>query len=206
VDPLVARTDQPYAFTNDDPLNATDPLGLKGWYCDNGKSVYYKGNSISDFGTGRCSQPGAAMQEIVAATATSSQAAALAPAVHSAVNQYTSNAGGCANNSCNPSTVIVPSVMFPTVGATALTLGLLAAPEEVSAADLASQSALENSRFFMGATGASGDMYGCLQTRSISACTTGAAATASVVTDPYASLAFGGYSLAVDLFHALVGG
>jgi RHS repeat-associated protein len=30
VDPLVQQTDQPYAFVNDDPLNATDPLGLKG--------------------------------------------------------------------------------------------------------------------------------------------------------------------------------
>jgi len=30
VDPDVAETSQPYAFTGDDPLNATDPLGLKG--------------------------------------------------------------------------------------------------------------------------------------------------------------------------------
>jgi RHS repeat-associated protein len=29
VDPDVVTTDQPYVFTNDDPLNATDPLGLK---------------------------------------------------------------------------------------------------------------------------------------------------------------------------------
>jgi RHS repeat-associated protein len=28
VDPLVSQTGQPYAFTGDDPLNATDPLGL----------------------------------------------------------------------------------------------------------------------------------------------------------------------------------
>ena len=28
VDPLVAETGQPYAFTRDDPLNLTDPLGL----------------------------------------------------------------------------------------------------------------------------------------------------------------------------------
>jgi hypothetical protein len=28
VDPDVAETGQPYAFTGDDPLNATDPLGL----------------------------------------------------------------------------------------------------------------------------------------------------------------------------------
>jgi hypothetical protein len=28
VDPIVATTDQPYVFTNDNPLNATDALGL----------------------------------------------------------------------------------------------------------------------------------------------------------------------------------
>ena len=28
IDPDVAETDQPYVFTNDDPLNASDPLGL----------------------------------------------------------------------------------------------------------------------------------------------------------------------------------
>jgi hypothetical protein len=30
IDPDVAETGQPYAFTGDDPLNATDPLGLSG--------------------------------------------------------------------------------------------------------------------------------------------------------------------------------
>jgi hypothetical protein len=30
VDPNLATTDQPYVFTNDDPLNSEDPLGLKG--------------------------------------------------------------------------------------------------------------------------------------------------------------------------------
>jgi RHS repeat-associated protein len=30
IDPAVAQTGQPYAFTGDDPLNKTDPLGLKG--------------------------------------------------------------------------------------------------------------------------------------------------------------------------------
>jgi hypothetical protein len=29
IDPKVAQTDEPYVFTSDDPLNATDPLGLK---------------------------------------------------------------------------------------------------------------------------------------------------------------------------------
>jgi len=30
IDPEVAQTDQPYEFTNDDPLNTEDPLGLQG--------------------------------------------------------------------------------------------------------------------------------------------------------------------------------
>ena len=33
IDPVVAQTNQPYAFTNDNPLNATDPLGqCGGWF------------------------------------------------------------------------------------------------------------------------------------------------------------------------------
>jgi len=32
IDPDVAQTDQPYVFTNDDPLNMEDPLGLCSWY------------------------------------------------------------------------------------------------------------------------------------------------------------------------------
>jgi hypothetical protein len=31
VDPAVAQTNEPYNFTNDDPLNADDPLGLSWW-------------------------------------------------------------------------------------------------------------------------------------------------------------------------------
>ena len=34
IDPDVQTTDEPYVFTNDDPLNATDPLGLKGGVAD----------------------------------------------------------------------------------------------------------------------------------------------------------------------------
>jgi hypothetical protein len=35
IDPDVATTDQPYVFTDDDPLNGTDPLGLcwPSWAC-----------------------------------------------------------------------------------------------------------------------------------------------------------------------------
>jgi hypothetical protein len=53
VDPVVDQTGQPYVFTNDNPLNATDPLGLKGWYCINGKSHYYKGDKYGP-ATGKC--------------------------------------------------------------------------------------------------------------------------------------------------------
>ena len=38
MDPDLAETGQPYAFTGDDPLNATDPLGL---YNCSGKSASY---------------------------------------------------------------------------------------------------------------------------------------------------------------------
>ncbi len=47
VDPDVAETGQPYAFTGDDPLNATDPLGLHSVYALLGKNgkIYYVGRS-----------------------------------------------------------------------------------------------------------------------------------------------------------------
>ncbi len=53
IDPDIDETDQPYVFTNDDPLNGTDPLGLKGWYCVNGVSHYYSGNQKGK-ATGKC--------------------------------------------------------------------------------------------------------------------------------------------------------
>jgi hypothetical protein len=49
----VVQTGQPYVFTNDNPLNATDPLGLKGWYCIDGESHYYKGDKYGA-PTGKC--------------------------------------------------------------------------------------------------------------------------------------------------------
>jgi hypothetical protein len=51
---MVAKTGQPYAFTGDDPLNETDPLGLKGWYCVGGQSHYYQGNKYGAVGSGKC--------------------------------------------------------------------------------------------------------------------------------------------------------
>jgi len=47
-------TDQPFAYVNDNPLNATDPLGLKGWYCLNGESHYYAGDKYGKVGGGKC--------------------------------------------------------------------------------------------------------------------------------------------------------
>jgi RHS repeat-associated protein len=41
IDPKVAQTDQPYAFTNDNPLNATDPLGdVSSIFACDGQGVY----------------------------------------------------------------------------------------------------------------------------------------------------------------------
>ena len=42
VDPLVSQTGQPYAYTGDNPLNATDPLGLRWFYVGN-KWQWYTG-------------------------------------------------------------------------------------------------------------------------------------------------------------------
>jgi RHS repeat-associated protein len=52
-DPYLQRTDQAYVFTNDNPLDATDPLGLAGWYCIDGVSHYYAGNQHGT-ATGKC--------------------------------------------------------------------------------------------------------------------------------------------------------
>ncbi len=54
IDPDVATTDQPFVFTNDNPLNSSDPLGLKGWYCIDGQTHYYEGNKYGVTGNGKC--------------------------------------------------------------------------------------------------------------------------------------------------------
>lgn len=66
VDPDVAETGQPYAFTGDDPLNATDPLGLVGGcttdYCgpDSGEIVGPSGRGCTEnCNPGSPSSPGA---------------------------------------------------------------------------------------------------------------------------------------------------
>jgi RHS repeat-associated protein len=56
VDPDVAETGEPYAFTGNDPLNVTDPLGLRGWYCIGGRTYFYRGNKYGAVGNGTCAQ------------------------------------------------------------------------------------------------------------------------------------------------------
>ena len=65
VDPDVAETGQPYAFTEDDPLNVTDPLGLRGWYCIGGATHYYSGNKFGVHGNGKCGSTSARRSPIV---------------------------------------------------------------------------------------------------------------------------------------------
>ena len=50
VDPAIAKTGQPYAFAGNNPLNATDPLGLA-WYCMQGTTHWYNGNAYVSNGT-----------------------------------------------------------------------------------------------------------------------------------------------------------
>jgi hypothetical protein len=54
IDPDVDATDQPYVYVGDNPLNETDPMGLKGWYCILGQTHYYKGNEYGKVGNGKC--------------------------------------------------------------------------------------------------------------------------------------------------------
>jgi RHS repeat-associated protein len=57
IDPKVAQTDQPYVFTNDNSLNATDPLGLYGYYCMGGLvTEFYQGIRYGLLGAGACGQ------------------------------------------------------------------------------------------------------------------------------------------------------
>ncbi len=57
VDPAVAQTNQPYVFTNDNPLNATDPLGLMKcqWWnmaCHAASTYHAVVTDLSQYGTG----------------------------------------------------------------------------------------------------------------------------------------------------------
>jgi len=54
VDPDIASTGQAYAYAGDNPVNMTDPTGLKGWYCILGQSHYYSGDKYGAVGGGKC--------------------------------------------------------------------------------------------------------------------------------------------------------
>jgi hypothetical protein len=54
IDPLVGETDQPYVFTNDNPLNAEDPLGQV--YFDIG-NIDESGGAPANFGAATGEEP-----------------------------------------------------------------------------------------------------------------------------------------------------
>ena len=55
MDPALAQTGQPYSYGNNDPLNVTDPSGLRGWYCIDGQTHYYRGDKFGN-PNGTCEQ------------------------------------------------------------------------------------------------------------------------------------------------------
>lgn len=50
MDPDVAKTDQPYLFTNDNPLNSEDPLGL--WQCSAAVKKAHHGSCPAGYSSG----------------------------------------------------------------------------------------------------------------------------------------------------------
>ncbi len=56
VDPAVASTNQPYVFTNDNPLNAEDPLGLAELGIGNGANEFEVPDGYSNSGNGQTGQ------------------------------------------------------------------------------------------------------------------------------------------------------
>src|SRR5487761_2075767 len=90
VDPMVNLTGQPYAFVNDNPLNVTDPLGLKGWYCIGGQSHYFIGNKYRA-ATGRCGT--AAKRNPVASPPKATKSGSTIGNVFQSVSNATANAG-----------------------------------------------------------------------------------------------------------------
>ncbi len=54
VDPRLLTTHDPFGLDGGDTLNASDPLGLQGWYCMQGTNHYYQGNLYGLIGPGQC--------------------------------------------------------------------------------------------------------------------------------------------------------
>ncbi len=95
---MVNQSNQAFTFVNDSPMNSTDPLGLKGWYCRDGQSHYYKGNKM-DGESGKCKQiaqknpvPSGVTADLP--TPAANPAASTASARNQAINAYISAASG----------------------------------------------------------------------------------------------------------------
>jgi hypothetical protein len=168
VDPMISQTDQPYVFTNDSPLNATDPLGLS-ISGTNGESCI----SLS-----ACSNPSVQARNQTISNAASvyfwaGVAAALAfqkASEHSSMSQYTSNAGACSSGSCDGTRLAVP-LSIGAVGAPLLVAAGMALPEDEIAIGIAQGSgemsgesaAIRVAGFSMGGPGAAADIPGCIR-------------------------------------------
>jgi uncharacterized protein RhaS with RHS repeats len=77
VDPLVDQTGQPYEFTNDNPLNAEDPLGLS----------FFEDANINDLGGGMPTNFGATAANESAASAIEEDASASEQSVRKALSE-----------------------------------------------------------------------------------------------------------------------
>ncbi len=98
VDPDVQSTDQPYAFTGDDPLNATDPLGLAGCgrECENWLRHHYRVERQCERRGGRhCGNSFGSQVEAVVAKVTHHHEVALCASAAGAFG-YQGQASACA--------------------------------------------------------------------------------------------------------------
>lgn len=95
---MLAQTQQPYAFTGGDPLNLSDPLGLRGWYCifnyrttSSFTSHYFRGTA---YGTanGRCGSSSGSSESVTTAQTVAPQPRAAEPSGRQAQQPSTSRA------------------------------------------------------------------------------------------------------------------
>ena len=155
VDPKVSQTDQPYVFTNDSPLNATDPLGLS-----------ISGvNGESCISLSACSNPSVQARNQAIWHAASSAAfwagvnaylamqRTRASAEHSSLSKYTSDAGACSNQGCD---IVDPLLTYGglVAGGAGVVLSVASAPVSVPIE-------VAVAAFAFGLTGAAVDGYEC---------------------------------------------
>jgi hypothetical protein len=216
VDPMISQTDQPYVFTNDSPLNATDPLGLS-ISGTNGESCI----SLS-----ACSNPSVQARNQTISNAASvyfwaGVAAALAfqkASEHSSMSQYTSNAGACSSGSCDGTRLAVP-LSIGAVGAPLLVAAGMALPEDVGAIAVAEGSeaagggtvmsgeslTIRMSTTVMGISGGIADAPGCIH-GSTEACVNGGLGfVSSFIGDPIPALSMGAPAAIDDLWNWATG-